>query len=98
MTEQIALDQASELDDRISPHWYIGRLLVFKLCGYDRVGMVHKYLYDGKEVTIQFLMIDTLLKRLDGSASWAIVTPREGMRTVESWDILSIKPLMFPPD
>ena len=98
MIEQITSDQASELDDRISPNWYIGRLLVFKVCGYDRVGMVHKYLYDGNEVTMQFLMIDTLIKQLNGSSAWMITAPSEGMRLVESWDILSIKPLMFPPN
>lgn len=60
--------------------------------------MIHRYLYDGREVTIQFLMIDTLIQKLDGSAAWAIVTPNESMRPIQSWDILSIKPLMFKPE
>ena len=100
MIRQLTLAEASELDDRISPHWHTGKMLVFKVCGYDRVGMIHKYLYDyyEKKVTIQFLMIDTLLKQLDGSSAWMITAPSEEMRKVESWDILSIKPLMFPPN
>lgn len=100
MRRMISLDDACDLDPAMDIHWRPGKLLVFKVCGYDRIGMVNGYSTGdvvAPPVTIHFLMIDSILAKLDGSAAHYQAFSTRKYRKIESWDILSIHKLMFPP-
>jgi hypothetical protein len=97
----ISLDDACDLDPAMDMHWRPGALLVFKVCGFDRVGMVNGYSIgdDARApVEIHFLMIDTILVKLDGGAAHYHGPSTKNYRKIQSWDILSIHKLMFPPN
>ena len=100
MRRMISLNDACDLDPAMDMHWRPGVLLVFKVCGYDRIGMVNGYSVGDialPPVTIHFLMIDSILAKLDGSAAHYQGDSTRNYRKIQSWDILSIHKLMFPP-
>lgn len=96
MIKEIDVIEASELDIRISIHWWIGRVMVLKICGFDRVAMIHRYELHESGVEIRFLMIDTLIGELSGSRAWGLFNAGSVVRAAESWDAISIQKLMFP--
>ena len=96
--KEITAQEASEYGCEVHINWNHGTLLVLKVCGFDRVGMVLKYLLDEErdEVCVRLLMIDTVLAYMSGSSAYATFPVSAIQGRMKSWDLLSMRTLMLP--